>query len=75
MSVDSVKIITIPHRQWNYVESTVRLVTFQVLTAASMKVNAFWDVAPYSLVQFYQHFLGALMMEAVRFSETSVNLY
>jgi hypothetical protein len=40
----------------------------QVLTAASMKVTVFWDIAPYSL-------MIALMMEAVSTSETSVNLY
>jgi hypothetical protein len=41
---------------------------FQVLTVRSMKMAAFWDVAPYSLVI-------ALMMEAVCASETSVNIY
>jgi hypothetical protein len=27
-----------------------KLVTFQVVTAASMKITAFWDIAPYCLV-------------------------
>jgi hypothetical protein len=34
---------------------------------ASMKMTVFWNVAPWSLI--------ALMMEAVRTSETSVNFY
>jgi hypothetical protein len=58
---------------------------FQVLTAMSMKVTVFWDVAPCSLVEVYQHFRGAcclhhqdiitLMLEAVTTPETSVNFY
>jgi hypothetical protein len=47
--------------------------SFQVLTAASMKMTAFWDIAPCSLVDVDR--LIALMTEAVRTSETSVNLY
>jgi hypothetical protein len=35
----------------------------------------FWVVAPCSLVEVYQHFLIALMMEAARTSETLVRLY
>jgi hypothetical protein len=41
---------------------------FQVLTAASMKVADFWDVAPCSLVETDCHVRGAyclLIMEAV----------
>jgi DNA-binding IscR family transcriptional regulator len=38
-------------------------VRFQVLTAASMKITVFWDVAI------------ALMMEAANTSEKSVNFY
>jgi hypothetical protein len=34
----------------------------------------FWDVAPCSLVEVYRRF-RALMIEAVRISETSVNFY
>jgi hypothetical protein len=45
---------------------------FQVLTAASMKFRVFWDVAPCSPVKVDRRFI-ALMMEAVRTSETSVN--
>jgi hypothetical protein len=41
-------------------------VRFQVLVVVSMKVIAFWDIAPCSLVVI------ALMIEAVYFSETSV---
>jgi hypothetical protein len=29
-----------------------KLASFQVLSAASMKMAVFWDVAPYSLVEF-----------------------
>jgi hypothetical protein len=32
---------------------------FQVLTAASMKMAVFWDVAPCSLVEVYRRFRGA----------------
>jgi hypothetical protein len=45
---------------------------FQVLTAAGMKFRVFWDVAPCSHVEVDRRFI-ALMMEAVRTSETSVN--
>jgi hypothetical protein len=45
-----------------------------------MKMAVFWVVAPYSLVEVYRRFRGtccliALMMEAARTSEMSVNLY
>jgi hypothetical protein len=43
---------------------TYYLVRLQVLTAASMKMAVFWDVAPCSL-----------MTEAASASETSVNFY
>jgi hypothetical protein len=51
-----------------------------------MKIRVLWDVAPRSQVEVYRRFRGvycihhqgdsfiALMMEAVRTSETSVNL-
>jgi hypothetical protein len=39
--------------------------------AASMKIRAFWDVAPCSL-EVDRRFTSAMMMEAVRTSETSV---
>jgi hypothetical protein len=42
-------------------------VRFQVLTAASMKITVFWDVASCSLI--------AVMMEAVSTSETLINFY
>jgi hypothetical protein len=51
------------------------MVRFQVLTAASMKMAVFWDVAQCSLVEIDRRFRGltafviraiALMMEAVR---------
>jgi hypothetical protein len=46
---------------------------FEVLTAASMKMTVFWDVAPCSLVEVYRCFRAiVLMMEAVNTSETSV---
>jgi hypothetical protein len=56
-------------------------VGFQVLTAVSMKMAVFWFLAPYSQVEVYRRFKGAcchhqgaaLMMEASKNSETSVN--
>jgi hypothetical protein len=36
-----------------------KMVRFQVLTAASMKMAIFWDVAPCSLVEVYRRFSGA----------------
>jgi hypothetical protein len=51
-------------------------VRFQILTAASMKLAVFWDVAPFSLAVACRRFgLIALMMEAASTSETSVNFY
>jgi hypothetical protein len=35
------------------------LVRFEVLTAASMKMSAFWDVAPCRLLEVDRHFRGA----------------
>jgi hypothetical protein len=64
--------------------STQATVRFQVLTAASMKIGAFWDVAPCRLIGVDRRFGGvyclhrqgdefiALMMEAIHTSETSV---
>jgi hypothetical protein len=34
-------------------------VTFEVLTVMSMKIAVFWDVAPYSVVDIDQSFMGA----------------
>jgi hypothetical protein len=45
-------------------------VRFQVPAAASMKMTAFWDIT-----WARSRLLIALMMEAVRTSETSVNFY
>jgi hypothetical protein len=53
-----------PHDRIAYKYYFVR---FQVLTAGSMKMNVFWDVAPCSLI--------ALMMKAASTSETSVNFH
>jgi hypothetical protein len=39
--------------------SDVIRVSFQVLTAASMKMTLFWDVAPCSLVEIYRRFRRA----------------
>jgi hypothetical protein len=47
-------------------------VRFQVVTVASMKMIAFWDTASCSLIKVDRRFRGALMMEAVRISKTSV---
>jgi hypothetical protein len=57
-------------------------VRFQAVTAASMKFRVFWDVAPCSQVDVNRRFRGAyclhpqiaLMMEAVRISEKSINI-
>jgi hypothetical protein len=53
------------------------LVKLQVLTAASMKIRAFWDVALCSLVEYTDvsevctvSIMTALMMEAVHTSDT-----
>jgi hypothetical protein len=32
---------------------------FQVLTAVSMKMTVFWDVAPFGLVEIHHHFKAA----------------
>jgi hypothetical protein len=34
------------------------LVGFEVLTAVSMKIAVFWDIAPCSLIEVYQRFRG-----------------
>jgi hypothetical protein len=53
-------------------------VRFKVLTAASMTMIAFWDIAPCSTVEVDRRFRGVscrhqkVTMEAVRTSETSV---
>jgi hypothetical protein len=54
-----------------------RYVRFEVLTAASMKISVFWDVAPCSLV-VCQRFRGACCLHRqgdASTSETSVNFY
>jgi hypothetical protein len=51
-------------------------VRFQVLTLTSMKFRVYWDVAPCSHVEVDRRFRGvftAMIMEAVRTSETYVN--
>jgi hypothetical protein len=63
-------------------------VRFQVLTAASMKMAVFWDVAPCSLVDIGRRFTGAycphhqgdetliaVMMGTVSTFETSADIY
>jgi hypothetical protein len=53
-----------------------RDVTFQVLTAASMKMTAFWDVAPRSLVEVDRRLRGAYCLhQGDETSETSVYFY
>jgi hypothetical protein len=47
-------------------------VTFQVLAAESMKMKAFWDFSQCNIVEINRRFRGALMMKAVRTSETSI---
>jgi hypothetical protein len=58
-------------------QTVVILAKFQILKAASTKIAVFWDVAPCSLVDYLveDESLIALMMEAVRTSETLVNFY
>jgi hypothetical protein len=59
----------------------IKYVRFQVLTAASMKMAAFWDVAPCSLVKVYRRFGGACcflcqdFLPVVSTFETPVNFY
>jgi hypothetical protein len=50
-------------------------VRFQVLTAASMNFRVFWDVLQCFRGAYCLHHQGAQMMDAVRTSETSVNIY
>jgi hypothetical protein len=38
---------------------------FQVLTAASMKMTVFWDVAPCSLVEVYGRIRGACWLHTI----------
>jgi hypothetical protein len=58
------------------------LVRFQVLTAASMRMTVFWDVAQGSLIDVLEVLAAsisasiiALMMMAASTFETSVNFY
>jgi hypothetical protein len=37
-----------------------------------MKIAVFWVIAPFSLIEVYQHFI-ALMIDAADITETSVN--
>jgi hypothetical protein len=67
-----------PVGNWLQTATLLVIVRFQVLTAASMKMTVFWDVAPCSLVEIYRRFRGAyclyrfvLMMEAASMFETS----
>jgi hypothetical protein len=60
----------------------VAYVKFKVLTAASMKTRVFWDVAPCNVVRVTDvsevctaATIRAMIMEAARTSETSVNFY
>jgi hypothetical protein len=43
-----------------------------ILTVLTLKMVIFWVVVPCSLVEVYQRFRGALMMEAASTSEMSV---
>jgi hypothetical protein len=45
---------------------------FQVLTAASMKMTVFWDVALYSLVEVYRRFRGAYSIIALISDDDSI---
>jgi hypothetical protein len=57
----------------------IRFMRFQILTVTSMKMTAFWDIAPCSLTEMDRRFRDVycpivitLIMESVRTSETSV---
>jgi hypothetical protein len=54
------------------VTKEMNAIRFQLLTAASMKFRVFWDVAPCSHDEVASIII-AMMMEAVRTSEMSVN--
>jgi hypothetical protein len=45
-------------KTWNILEEYDMYVRFQVLTAASVKMDVFWLVAPYSLSEVYLRFRG-----------------
>jgi hypothetical protein len=65
----------------SYTQIRTKHMIFQVLSAASMKFRVFWDVAQFSVTGVDWRFRdaycllhqGALMMKAVRTSETSVH--
>jgi hypothetical protein len=42
--------------------TTVHYVRFQILTAASMKMTVFWDVAPCNLKEVYRRFRSACFL-------------
>jgi hypothetical protein len=56
-------------------QTLYRQVGFEILTAASMEMAVFCDVAPCSLVEVYRRFRGTccLIIEVASNSETSVN--
>jgi hypothetical protein len=47
------------HRRENLKSYFIYFVRFQVLTAPSMKLAVFWDVAPCNLVEIDRRFKGA----------------
>jgi hypothetical protein len=43
-------------------QTSITVVRFQVLTAASMKMAVFWVLVPCSLVELYRRFRGAFCL-------------
>jgi hypothetical protein len=75
--IKSFRVHTSPPISWALLSVSIlsyhlSIMRFQVLTAASVKLRSFWDVVPCSAVEVDRRFI-ALMMAAVRTSETSVN--
>jgi hypothetical protein len=59
-----------------YPRTKSSMLRFHILTATSRKMAVFWDVASCNLVDTDQYFRAAyLMIEAVGFSEISVNIH
>jgi hypothetical protein len=67
------KLKSIEPLSYTKLYKSICLVRFQVLTATSMNMAAFWDVAPRILVDI-NGFI-TIVTEAVSSSETSVNIY
>jgi hypothetical protein len=49
--------------------------TFYVVTAASMKMATFWDIAPCSFIEVYRRFGGAYSSVIAMVMEVNVGLF